>query len=201
MNSRLQSPLGRLFGSVIGRYCAVAFALGLLLCGVLVQLGLDLRTLAGDLDPASSTIAGALEGLERSTIPLRGADGRIASTRAAIGNFYAGRIPTNYSDVSARIIQIGSAAGVQLSHAHYDQKPSGSHLTEVSIESEVSGTYPQIMRFVNGLERDPIFFVIRGMALTGQQGGDVNLQLRFSTWLRPAEGLVTEKDEDTVKGE
>ena len=30
-----------------------------------------------------------------------------------------------------------------------------------------------------------MFFIIRAMALTGQQGGQVNLRLRVSTWLRP----------------
>jgi hypothetical protein len=48
----------------------------------------------------------------------------------------------------------------------------------------ISGEYPQIMKFINGLERDQTFFVIRAMALTGQQGGMVNLRLRVSTWLR-----------------
>ena len=44
-------------------------------------------------------------------------------------------------------------------------------LTEISMDAGISGEYPQIMRFVNGLERDQTFFVIRAMALTGQQGG------------------------------
>jgi len=43
------------------------------------------------------------------------------------------------------------------------------------------------MHFVNSLEADQTFFIIRGMALTGQQGGLVNLRLRVSTWLRPAD--------------
>jgi hypothetical protein len=43
------------------------------------------------------------------------------------------------------------------------------------------------MRFVNSLERDQMFFVIRAMQLAGQQGGQVNLRLRVSTWLRPAD--------------
>jgi hypothetical protein len=43
------------------------------------------------------------------------------------------------------------------------------------------------MRFVNSLEADQTFFIVRGMALTGQQGGLVNLRLRVSTWLRPAD--------------
>ena len=55
------------------------------------------------------------------------------------------------------------------------------------MEAGISGEYPQIMRFINSLERDPTFFVIRTMALTGQQGGQVNLRLRLSTWLRRAD--------------
>jgi hypothetical protein len=47
------------------------------------------------------------------------------------------------------------------------------------------------MRFVNGLERDQNFFVIRAMSLTGQQGGLVNLRLRVSTWLRPADAAAS----------
>jgi hypothetical protein len=53
----------------------------------------------------------------------------------------------------------------------------------------VSGDYPAIMRFVNGLERSQTFFVIRAMALTGQQTGTVNLRLEVSTWLRPADAV------------
>ncbi len=55
------------------------------------------------------------------------------------------------------------------------------------MEAGISGEYPQIMRFINSLERDQIFFVIRAMALAGQQGGQVNLRLRVSTWLRRAD--------------
>jgi hypothetical protein len=55
------------------------------------------------------------------------------------------------------------------------------------MEAGISGEYPQIMHFVNSLERDQTFFVIRAMALTGQQAGQVNLRLRVSTWLRRAD--------------
>jgi hypothetical protein len=55
------------------------------------------------------------------------------------------------------------------------------------MDAGISGEYPQIMHFVNGLERDPTFFVIRTMTLTGQQGGLVNLRLRVSTWMRSAD--------------
>ena len=43
------------------------------------------------------------------------------------------------------------------------------------------------MRFVNGIERDKTFVIIRSTTFTGQQGGLVNLRMRLSTWLRPAD--------------
>ncbi len=59
------------------------------------------------------------------------------------------------------------------------------------MDAGISGDYPAIMRFVNSLERDPIFFIIRAMSFTGQQGGLVNLRLRVSTWLRPADAAAS----------
>ena len=69
----------------------------------------------------------------------------------------------------------------------YTQGATTGDLTEISLDAGISGEYPQIMHFVNGLERDKTFFIIRAMSFTGQQGGLVNLRLRVSTWLRPAD--------------
>jgi Tfp pilus assembly protein PilO len=73
----------------------------------------------------------------------------------------------------------------------YSQGPAGGDLTEISLDAGITGAYPQIMRFVNGVERDRTFFVIRAMSLTGQQEGLVNLRLRVSTWLRPADAAAS----------
>ena len=59
------------------------------------------------------------------------------------------------------------------------------------IDAGITGEYPQIMKFINSIERDKIFFVITGMALTGQQAGAVNLRLEMSTWLRPADAAAS----------
>src|SRR6185437_9518416 len=82
-------------------------------------------------------------------------------------------------------------SGVRLSRVSYTQGAPGSYLTEITIDAGISGDYPQIMRFINGLERDQTFFVIRAMSLTGQQGGLVNLRLRVSTWLRPEDAAAS----------
>jgi hypothetical protein len=59
------------------------------------------------------------------------------------------------------------------------------------MDASISGDYPQIMRFVNALEHDQTFFVIRGMSLAGQQGGQVNLRLLVSSWLRRADAAAS----------
>ena len=80
---------------------------------------------------------------------------------------------------------------MKLTRVQFTQNPPGADLTEISMDAGITGNYPEIMRFVNSLERDQTFFVIRAMSLTGQQGGLVNLRLRVSTWLRPADAAAS----------
>lgn len=125
--------------------------------------------------------------MDLQTQPLRGLDKRVTLTRDEIKDFYAHRIPANYSSIETQIDELQVKSGVRLSRLQYSQGLPGADLTEISMDAGVSGEYPQIMRFVNSLERDKTFFIIRAMSLTGQQGGTVNLRLRVSSWLRPAD--------------
>jgi hypothetical protein len=133
----------------------------------------------------------ALKALDLQTGPLRGLDKRVDESRTQMRQFYAKRIPPNYSSIATRIGELAVKAPVRLSRVQYSQGAPGADLTEISMDSSVSGDYGQIMRFVNGLERDPNFFVIRAMNLTGQQGGMVSLRLKVSTWLRPADAAAS----------
>lgn len=123
--------------------------------------------------------------LELQTQPLRGLDKRVDLTRGQIGTFFDRRIPDSYSSISAEVGALAVKSGIHLTRIQYTQAPSDGRLTEITLDAGLSGEYPQIMRFINALERDKTFFVIRAMGLTGQQGGLVNLRLRVSTWLRP----------------
>jgi Tfp pilus assembly protein PilO len=125
--------------------------------------------------------------LDLETAPLRGLEKRVEDSRAQMKTFNSRRIPPNYSSIDRRIGELGVSSGVRLSRVQYSQGKPGSDLTEISMDASITGNYPQIMRFVNSLERDQNFFVVRGLALTGQQGGLVNLKIQVSTWLRPAD--------------
>jgi Tfp pilus assembly protein PilO len=176
---RLTSPL---------TWHVAGFALLLVVViGLSVRLGLDW---AATNDRSNDALAGKqveLKAMDMQTAPLRGLDKRMEEARAQIQSFYAKRIPPNYSSIDTRIGELQIKSGVSLSRVQYTQGPAGSDLTEISMDCGITGSYPDIMRFINSLERDQNFFVIRAMQLAGQQGGQVNLRLRVSTWLRPAD--------------
>lgn len=164
--------------------CAVLLILAVVLA---VRLGMDWVALNNN---SNDVLAGKqlqLRALEIQTAPLHGLDQRVEKTRDQIDVFYKKRIPVDYSLISSRIGQLAVSSGVRLSRVQYAQGKPGSALTEISMDAGISGDYRAIMHFINSLERDQIFFIIRGMSLTGQQGGLVNLRLRVSTWLRPAD--------------
>jgi type IV pilus assembly protein PilO len=176
---RLASPLT---WHLVGFFFLLALATGL---GI--RLGMDW---AATDSHSNDVLAGKqvqLRALEYETKPLRGIDGRVDETRLQIDKFEQKRIPPNYSSIDERIDELLVASGVHLTRVQYTQRKPESGLTEITIDTNITGDYKAIMRFINGIERDPIFFVIRAMSFTGAQGGLVSLRMELSTWLRPAD--------------
>jgi hypothetical protein len=122
--------------------------------------------------------------LQAELLPLRGTSKEIAQTSREIDGFYQSRIATSYSRVTGSIGDIAIRSGVRLTRIEYSQGEPGSDLTQVSMEVGVDGDYPHVMQFVNGLERDEVFFVIRTLSFASMQGGIVGLRVKLSTWLR-----------------
>jgi type IV pilus assembly protein PilO len=180
---RLASPLTWHFAGF-----AVLLVLAIVLA---VRLGMDWAAMNSH---STDVLAGKqiqLKALEIQAAPLRGLDQRVERTHEQMLAFYKKRIPPDYSMISTRIGDLAIASGVRLSRVQYTQGQPGSDLTEISMDAAISGDYSAIMRFVNSLERNQIFFIIRAMSLTSQQGGLVNLRLRVSTWLRPADAAAS----------
>ena len=121
--------------------------------------------------------------------PLRGLDKKLVASTHDANGFYQTRLPYADSQVAAEIGALTKKAGVRWTHAQYAYNPalSGNYgLTGISIDASVSGDYRPIVEFINAVERDKLFFVINGINLTGQQTGQVNLRIRLTTYLRPA---------------
>lgn len=121
---------------------------------------------------------------EQEVAPTRGMDRKLKQASEDIASFYDHRLPAHYSAVSDELGKISSDTGVHLSGVKYDEKDStlpGLH--RLTIDLALSGNYLQEVKFINALERSPMFFLIDGVALVEQQG-NVRLQLKLETYLR-----------------
>lgn len=156
-----------------------------------VRFGLDWAAISAHTHDTILDRQIRLHALKAQTEPLRGLDKRLLTTSDEIKTFYATRVPANYSTIANQIGNLVVASGVRLTSVRYSQRPPANNLSEIVIDAGITGEYPQIMKFINSIERDKIFFIITGMSLTGQQAGAVNLRLEMSTWLRPADAAAS----------
>ncbi len=183
--NRTPSPFEERLKSPLTWHYAGFAALLIVVVVLSIRFGLDWSATNGNSTNVLIGKQSQLRLLNLQTAPLRGLDKRVEETRAEMSAFYAKRIPRNYSSIDRRIGELALKGPVRLTSVKFTQGKPGSELTEISMDAGISGDYQQIMRFVNSLERDQTFFVIRGMTLTGQQGGSVNLRMQVSTWLKP----------------
>jgi hypothetical protein len=178
LRERLASPL---------TWHMAGFSVLLLVLIVLAtRFALDWAAISSGSPDALASKQVEVKAMEMQTSPLRGLDKRVAETRDQIKTFYSDRIPANYSSFATRMGDLEVKSGVRLTRIGYTQGKPGPDLTEIFLDANLLGDYSQIMHFVNSLERDKIFFVVKQMNLTGQQGGVVNLRLQVSTWMSNA---------------
>jgi hypothetical protein len=128
-----------------------------------------------------------LRAAQLQTKPLRNLPERVADSTKGAGRFYDGRVPGADSAILAELGALEQKANVRLSRVQTSFAPALRDVTEVRMDASVSGDYTSVMRFINSVERDKMFFVIDGLTLTGQQGGLVNLRLKVTTYLRGAD--------------
>ena len=121
----------------------------------------------------------------RESQPWRGMDKKIPQAQQQIADFYRNRLPDTYSGISTSLDKIGSESGIRVSGEKYSEKDAGMEgLERVEIAAEVSGDYLQLVRFINALERNKLFFIVDDLELGNEQGGIVKLQIKLETYLR-----------------
>ena len=117
--------------------------------------------------------------------PLRGLPEKIVLARQEIDKFYKDRLPGQESAVLETMGKLASQSGVKIGQVRYkfaDDEQAG--LKPLYIEADFSGGYLQLVRFINALERDKLFFLIDSVDLGGEQNGVVKLQMRLETYLK-----------------
>lgn len=119
--------------------------------------------------------------------PLRGLPEKIVEARGQIDRFYKDRLPGQESSVLETMGKVANENGVKIGGVKYklaDDEQVG--LRALYIEADFTGGYLQLVRFVNAMERDKLFFLIDSVELGGEQNGIVKLQLKLETYLRTA---------------
>jgi Type II secretion system (T2SS), protein M subtype b len=92
---------------------------------------------------------------------------------------------TGYSGVSADLDAIAKQAGLQTGSVEFKQKPvEGRGVSEIAITETVDGTYPALIRFINGLERSKNFYMLRSLSLDSASTGGIRLKLELATYFR-----------------
>lgn len=121
----------------------------------------------------------------RQVEPLRGMDKKIVQARQQIDDFYKDRLPARDSAIAEALGRAASETGIKLGQAKYTLGDSNSMgLREMKVEAGLSGNYLQLVRFINALERDQLFFIVDSVELGGEQGGVVRLQMKLETYLK-----------------
>lgn len=118
---------------------------------------------------------------------LNGLPEKVKQSDVDADKFYDDRIAPNYSTIAAQLDGTAVKDQVRLARDEYAQAYALDGLTQVDIDAGLSGQYTDLMHFINDLEtdKDHVFFTIRNITFTGQQGGMVNVRLRLTTYLRP----------------
>ena len=137
----------------------------------------------------------ALKTAKIAAQPLEGLDSKLKRSGAEAEEFETERLPVSYSEVAQELGTLVARDHVRLTRVQYAQSPvvgdAAGQLTEVRMDASLSGDYRALVTFLNGLERDRVFFLISGVTLTGQQTGTVNLRVRLVTYIR---GMASEAD-------
>ena len=151
-----------------------------------VAIGMLLTPLAGSEQSRQQQLNQLWLNLKkRETAPWRGLDKKIPLAHKQIADFYGDRFPDTYSSISTTLDKISAESGARVSGEKFDQKEAAIEgLERVEISSDVSGDYLQLVRFINGLERSKLFFMVDDLALGTENNGIVKLQIKMETYLR-----------------
>ncbi len=173
-------------------------AIGVLAALDVIALGVLFSPLVGSAESHGqqlSQLGTDIQIKSKQVEPLRGLDKKIPLARQEISDFYNNRLTSEDSAISADLVRLASESGVKLNGLKYaGDEPGEIKSTEkvaaavglhhITLEADLSGDYLQLMRFINSLERNKLFFVVDNVQLAGEQGGTVKLEMKLDTYIK-----------------
>lgn len=119
---------------------------------------------------------------------------RIPTIQKGFDQFEASLLPASkgYSSLASEIGSIAGKAGVKVDDVHFHQKEVPTRgLSEVEIESTISGEYASVVRFLNGLQRSQNVYAVESLSLAQgdsaqNPSGIIRVNLHMKTYFRTA---------------
>ena len=116
------------------------------------------------------------------------------ATRADCDKFEKSLLPASTGDstITEELGVIAGKSGLQISGLNYHHKELPARgLTEVELEATISGEYPGVVRFLNGLQRSNNVYTVDSLALASEnqsQGSSslIRVTLHLRTYFRAA---------------
>lgn len=126
-----------------------------------------------------------LQQKKAAEVPLHGIDKKLIDDRVQVQKLYKNVVPNRWSEISAEIDKLAQQNGILAQNTRYITKDTGlPDVQRISVQTSITGDYAKLARFMNSLERDKLLFLITEVSLSGQEGGTVQLQLKFDTFLK-----------------
>ncbi len=167
----------RIVTAVLGGLCAVAV-------GLLILIYMDT---AGQQQQFESMRA-QVQNSRGAMVPPQTVEDRVKEAREQIAHFYEDRFPATDSSIFERMGKLATENHVHLNQATYKSTDSDMPgLDQVVVSAGLSGDYAQVMKFINSLERDKMFFIVDGVSLADQTAGTVHLSISVETYMRNGE--------------
>jgi len=166
-------------------------ALGVVDVAALIYLALPLRAGVAQPEQVQQQSEEEYRRLSHTNVPLRGIDQKLAQAQKDDAAFIDRRLPSRYSDVVAELGKLASANQISIGSVNYASTPGDlPGMLNLEMHAALGGQYVNLVKFLNAVERDKMFFIIDSVGLTGQGGkagqpnGYVHLDVKVDTFLR-----------------
>jgi len=95
-----------------------------------------------------------------------------------------------YSIVYSEILELAKEAQMKSKESTYEMEAiEGSDvLSTMTISQNLEGTYPQLIHFINALDKSSRLLVVESLQATPQSTGVLNVQLKLQTYVRDTGG-------------
>lgn len=121
----------------------------------------------------------------RDVAPLKDLPHKVVLAKQEIADFYKKRFPSENSEIVSELGKLATENGVAIESGRFKfEDDQIGQLQPVSMEYAFSGNYTALAKFINALERDPMFFIINSVSLGGEQKGPVKLGMKLETYVK-----------------